>query len=418
MVLAGSLDEEGPALGDDFVAVEVGRRSSPAAPVDAGDPLDIRQLAGLHSGLLLHIPERDRFESIRQVAAFRHASGLPALVVLLSHLYAAFDIGEKVVGDLGKLNFGDNLQVVVPDGVAELVKGVRPDLVGDSTDYQVQAVESVFKLARAIQQHPDDFRALAQVDLSVLTLRATHRGRVDLKALGDQLSDLLGEDAMERLRRAKVIVFGAGGVGGAVIEALARGGVGEIHVVDPDCLSVSNINRQILATEDTVGVNKAEAAVERIRKINPDCVAVPHKHFYLRDDKGGIVLSDFDYVVDAIDTVSAKLALIEEATESGVEIICSMGTGNKLDPTQFEITDIYKTSGCPLARVMRTELKKRGIKKLKVLYSKEQPLNPVTPEFNEKGKSIPGSVSFVPSVAGYIIGGEVIKDLINKYPPA
>lgn len=223
---------------------------------------------------------------------------------------------------------------------------------------------------------------------------------------------LLGEDSMERLRRAKVIVFGAGGVGGAAIEALARGGVGEIHVVDPDCLSVSNINRQILATEDTVGVNKAEAAVERIRKINPDCVAVPHKHFYLPDDKGGIVLSDFDYVVDAIDTVSAKLALIEEATESGVAIICSMGTGNKLDPTRITVSDISKTNTCPLAAVIRRECRKRGIKKLKVVWSDEIPLKVTVEESH--GRHAPGSISFVPPVAGYAAAGEVIKDLAGR----
>lgn len=220
---------------------------------------------------------------------------------------------------------------------------------------------------------------------------------------------LLGSDAMEKLRTSKVIVFGAGGVGGAAVEALARGGVGEIHVVDPDSLSVSNINRQILATDDTVGVNKAEAACQRILSINPACVAVPHPHFYLPDDKGGIVLSDYDYVVDAIDTVSAKLSLIEEAYASGTPIICSMGTGNKLDPTRLTVSDISKTNTCPLAAVIRRECRKRGVKKLKVVWSDEIPLKVLAEESH--GRHAPGSISFVPPVAGYIIGGEVIKHL-------
>ncbi|MBR6808413.1 MAG: tRNA threonylcarbamoyladenosine dehydratase [Clostridia bacterium] len=220
---------------------------------------------------------------------------------------------------------------------------------------------------------------------------------------------LLGAEAMCRLSRAKVIVFGAGGVGGAAIEALARGGVGEIHVVDPDSLSESNINRQILAVEDTVGKNKAEAAVERIKSINPRCVAIPHRHFYLPDDKGGIVLSDFDYVIDAIDTVSAKLALIEEAYLSRVPIISSMGTGNKLDPTRLTVSDISKTNTCPLAAVIRRECRKRGIGKLKVVWSDETPLKVLAEQSH--GRHAPGSISFVPPVAGYIIGGEVIKEL-------
>lgn len=220
---------------------------------------------------------------------------------------------------------------------------------------------------------------------------------------------LLGVDAMERLKRAKVIVFGSGGVGGAAVEALARGGVGEIHVVDPDSISPSNINRQLLATEETVGLNKAEAACLRIRSVNPDCRAVPHPHFYLPDDKGGIALADYDYVVDAIDTVSAKLALIEEAYASGVPIICSMGTGNKLDPTRLTVSDISKTNTCPLAAVIRRECRKRGVKKLKVVWSDEIPLKVLAEESH--GRHAPGSISFVPPVAGYIAAGEVIKHL-------
>ena len=222
---------------------------------------------------------------------------------------------------------------------------------------------------------------------------------------------LLGECGMARLSSARVIVFGAGGVGGAAIEALARAGIGEIHVVDPDALSVSNINRQILATDGTVGKNKAEAAVERIKSINPHCKAVAHKHFYLPDDKGGIVLADYDYVVDAIDTVSAKLSLIEEAAVTGVPIICSMGTGNKLDPTRLAVSDISKTNTCPLAAVIRRECRKRGIKKLKVVWSDEEPIKVVVDDGNTHGRHAPGSISFVPPVAGYIIAGEVIKDI-------
>ena len=222
---------------------------------------------------------------------------------------------------------------------------------------------------------------------------------------------LLGKEAMDRLAASRVIVFGAGGVGGAAIEALARGGVGEIHVVDPDALSVSNINRQILALDSTVGVNKAEAACRRINEINPDCRAVPHPHFYLPGDKGGITLSDYDYVGDAIDTISAKLALIEEASASEVPIICSMGTGNKLDPTRLTVSDISKTNTCPLAGVIRRECRKRGIKKLKVVWSDEIPIKVVAEA--ENGRHAPGSISFVPPVAGYIIAGEVIKDLVK-----
>ncbi|MBR5447483.1 MAG: ThiF family adenylyltransferase, partial [Clostridia bacterium] len=167
---------------------------------------------------------------------------------------------------------------------------------------------------------------------------------------------LIGEDAMDTLKKAKVIVFGAGGVGGAAVEALARGGVGEIHVVDPDALSESNINRQLLATTDTVGINKAQAACDRIKSINPDCIAVAHQVFYTADDTGGIDIGEYDFVIDAIDTVSSKLFLIEEAKRVGTHIICSMGTGNKLDPTRLTVSDISKTNTCPLAAVIRREL--------------------------------------------------------------
>ncbi len=220
---------------------------------------------------------------------------------------------------------------------------------------------------------------------------------------------LLGEDKMALLQKAKVIVFGAGGVGGAAIEALARGGVGEIHVVDPDTLSVSNINRQILALDSTVGRSKAVCAVERVREINPECRAVAHEIFYTAENSGDIDLGDFDYVVDAIDTVSSKLHLIKESARLGVPIICSMGTGNKLDPTKLTVSDISKTNTCPLAAVIRRECRNLGIKKLKVVWSDEVPRRVTVEDGAAKGRHAPASISFVPPVAGYIAAGEVIK---------
>ncbi len=226
---------------------------------------------------------------------------------------------------------------------------------------------------------------------------------------------LLGSPAVEKLKNSKVVVFGVGGVGGYAVEALARSGVGRIDLIDNDSVSQSNINRQIIATTKTVGMMKTEVAKSRILEINPLCLVNTFNIFILPETVGNFDFSLYDYVIDAIDTVSGKIAIIEKCCEMNIPIISSMGTGNKLDPTQFEITDIYKTSVCPLARVMRTELKKRGIKKLKVLYSKEQPIKAETPDIGENGKAVPGSVSFVPSVAGLIIGGEVIKCLTAEF---
>ena len=222
---------------------------------------------------------------------------------------------------------------------------------------------------------------------------------------------LLGTDAMEKLKNAHVCIFGVGGVGGYVCEALARSGVGSLTLVDNDTVSVSNINRQIFALSSTVGMMKTAAAKERLCDINPEIKITEHNMFYLPDVADEIDLTQFDYVVDAIDTVTAKIYLAQKCDELNIPLIASMGTGNKLDPTQFEVTDIYKTSVCPLARVMRTELKKRGVKKLKVVYSKEQPKNAVADSQN--GRHAPGSSAFVPSVAGLILAAEVIKDLIN-----
>ena len=223
---------------------------------------------------------------------------------------------------------------------------------------------------------------------------------------------LLGEEALLKLQNAKVAVFGVGGVGGYVVEALARAGVGTLDLIDSDMVSESNINRQIIALHSTVGQYKVDAAAARVRDINPQIQVKTYAVFYQADTAHLVDFSKYDYVVDAIDTVSGKISLIERANEANVPVISSMGAGNKLDPTQFEVADISKTSVCPLARVMRRELKKRGIEHLKVVYSKEEPTpSPIIDE--ESGKNVPGSVSFVPSVVGLIIAGEVVKDLVK-----
>ena len=223
---------------------------------------------------------------------------------------------------------------------------------------------------------------------------------------------VLGENAIEKLSGARVAVFGVGGVGGYVCESLARSGVGNIDIFDKDIVSLSNINRQIIALHSTVGRSKVEVMKERILDINPDCNVNAYEVFYLPENADEYDLSKYDYIVDAVDTVSAKLEIISRAKALGVQIISAMGAGNKTDPTAFRVADIQKTEGCPLARVMRRELKKRGISKLKVVYSPEEPIK--NPYFDpESGKNLPGSLSFVPSVMGLIMSGEVIKDLIN-----
>lgn len=223
---------------------------------------------------------------------------------------------------------------------------------------------------------------------------------------------LLGDDALLKLKNAKVIVFGVGGVGSYVCEALARGGVGTITLVDNDTVSESNINRQLIALTSTIEQNKTDVMKERILEINPECNVTSLPCFYTKEKEVSIV--GFDYVIDAIDTVTSKLTLIEEANRLSIPVISCMGTGNKLDPTRFEIADIFKTSVCPLARVMRRELKLRGIHHLKVLYSKEEPICPKYCTSENGKRSVPGSVSFVPPVAGMIIAGEVIKDIVLK----
>ena len=227
---------------------------------------------------------------------------------------------------------------------------------------------------------------------------------------------LLGEAAMERLYKAKVAVFGVGGVGGYVVEALARCGIGRLDLCDSDTVSVSNLNRQILATHSTVGMLKVEAARKRIADINPACEVRTYPFFYLPDTADRFDFTEYDYIVDCIDTVTGKLQLVERAVAAGTPIICSMGTGNKLDPAAFQVADISKTSMCPLSRIMRKELKKRGINHLKVVYSQEEALTPTVDEEELKrtGKrQIPGSTAFVPGAAGLIIAGEVVKDLVK-----
>ena len=225
---------------------------------------------------------------------------------------------------------------------------------------------------------------------------------------------VLGEEAMQVLARSRVAVFGLGGVGGYVVEALARCGVGALDLIDSDRISPSNLNRQILATGETLGQWKTDAAAARVHSINPACAVTVHRCFYLPDTAAQFDFTQYDYIVDAIDTVTGKLMLAEEAQRCGTKIISSMGTGNKLDPTAFRVADISQTAVCPLARIMRKELKKRGIEHLKVVYSREKPLEPTERlhSAEESGRrDIPGSVAFVPSVAGMILAGEVVKDL-------
>lgn len=225
---------------------------------------------------------------------------------------------------------------------------------------------------------------------------------------------LLGEDAVQKLQNARVAVFGLGGVGGYVVEALARSGIGALDLIDNDSIGLSNLNRQILATHTTLGLPKTEAAKARVLDINPRCSVTTYEVFYTPETADQFDFTKYDYIVDAIDTVTGKLCLAERAVAANVPIISSMGTGNKLDPSAFQVADIAKTSMCPLARVMRRELGKRGIKHMKVVYSQEEAMEPKgwEEEARELGKrQIPGSVSFVPGAAGLLLAGEVIRDL-------
>lgn len=227
---------------------------------------------------------------------------------------------------------------------------------------------------------------------------------------------LLGEEAMKKLKKSTIAVFGVGGVGSYVVEALARSGVGKFVLFDNDEVSLTNINRQLIATRKTIGREKVEVMRERIEEINPNAEVIVNACFYLPENADKFDFTEYSYIVDAVDTVAAKLEIICRAKEKNISVISSMGAGNKLNPTLFEISDIYKTSVCPLAKVMRHELKKRGIKKLKVVYSKEPPIQPILSDNSEKEitnkRTVPGSVSFVPSVAGLIIASEVVKDIV------
>lgn len=240
---------------------------------------------------------------------------------------------------------------------------------------------------------------------------------------------IFGIEAMEKLSQSRVAIFGVGGVGGYTIEALARSGVGAIDLIDDDRICLTNLNRQLLATRDTVGQYKVDVAEKRIRSINPDCKVITHKTFYMPDTKDLFDFTEYDYIVDAIDTVKGKLELVMNSKASETPIISSMGAGNKVNAAAFEVADIYETSVCPLARVMRYECRKRGIDSLKVVYSKEKPIRPLedmsiscrkhcicppgTARKCTQRRDIPGSTAFVPSAAGLIIAGEVIKDLIE-----
>lgn len=230
--------------------------------------------------------------------------------------------------------------------------------------------------------------------------------------ISSRTSMLIGDEALNKLKNSHVIVFGAGGVGGYVIEALARSFVGAITVVDNDTVSLSNLNRQILAVHDTVGKLKTDVAKERILSINSDCKVSTYDTFFLPENSSQFDFSQYDYIVDAVDTVSAKLELAKIAQEKNIPIISSMGTGNKLHPELLEISDIYKTSVCPLARAMRNLCKRDGIKKLKVVYSKEQPIK-INEQFSDNGKAVPASSAFVPAAAGIIIASAVVNDLIK-----
>lgn len=222
---------------------------------------------------------------------------------------------------------------------------------------------------------------------------------------------LLGKHNIQKLLNSSVAIFGLGGVGSYTVEALARSGIGTFHLIDKDTVDITNLNRQILATHETIGQDKVSVAKKRILSINPNAKVHTHNIFYTTEDHD-IFGENCNYIIDAIDTVSSKISLISSANKLNIPIISCMGTGNKLDPTQFEVSDIYKTSVCPLCRVMRHELKKRNIQKLKVVYSKEIPIKPIIDNLSFI-KPVPGSVSFVPGVAGLIIAGEVIKDLLN-----
>lgn len=224
---------------------------------------------------------------------------------------------------------------------------------------------------------------------------------------------LLGDAALDRLHRARVAVFGLGGVGGMVVEALARSGVGALDLIDNDTVSLTNLNRQIIATHQTLGQYKTDAAAARVAELSPGCLVRTHRLFYLPETAEAFDFAQYDYVVDAIDTVAAKLSLVLNAQRAGTPVLSALGTGNKLDPSRLEIGDIYETSVCPLARVMRRELRRLGVERLKVLWSREEPIRPLPSEERTERRALPGSTAFVPPAAGLLMASEVVKDLIT-----
>ncbi len=249
-----------------------------------------------------------------------------------------------------------------------------------------------------------------------MTLLTKKNDRKDTSGMINQFSRtelIFGEEALEKLANARVAVFGVGGVGGYAVEALARSGVGALDIIDNDTVALSNINRQIIALHSTIGEYKVDAAAKRILDINPNIKLKAYKTFFTPETADSFDFSEYDYVIDAIDTVVGKIELVMKAQAAGTPIICSMGAGNKIDPTKFQVADIYKTSVCPLARVMRYELKKRRVKHLKCVFSTEEPITPRQSEEVSGKRQTPGSCAFVPSVAGLIIAGEVIKDIVN-----
>ena len=225
---------------------------------------------------------------------------------------------------------------------------------------------------------------------------------------------LLGDGAMQRLRASRVAVFGVGGVGGYVVEALARSGVGALDLIDNDTVALTNLNRQIIATHDTIGRPKVEVAAERVKSINPDCAVRTYQTFYLPETEQDFDFTAYDYIIDAIDTVAAKISLVLNAQKAGTPILCALGTGNKLDPTMLEIGDLYDTSVCPLARVMRRELRRRGVERLQVLWSREEPIKPLASEEESDRRGLPGSTAFVPSAGGLMIASRVVRELIGR----
>lgn len=230
----------------------------------------------------------------------------------------------------------------------------------------------------------------------------------------ERQSLIIGEEATNRLSEKKVALFGVGGVGSYAAEALARCGVGTVELIDSDCVSLSNVNRQLCALDSTVGLPKVDVVAARMKDINPSITVIPRKEFFLPENADSFDFSSYDFVIDAIDTVSAKVEIALRCSSFGVPMISSMGTGNKLDPSALCISDLSKTSGCPLARVMRRELKKRGILHMPVVYSKEEPIRPINAPVSENGKPIPGSISFVPSVAGLLAASVAVKELIKE----